>query len=428
MLLSFALRILIIVVVAMPLTVSLPSAGQAQGAQGIAAIVNEDVISAHDLDSRVTLVLVTSNLTDTPENRRRLLPEVLRTLVDEALKRQEMRKQNITVPQADVDRALAQVAQQLRVAPSDLAIYLQQRGVAMSTLLEQLEAEIGWIKVVQRAAGERAVVTREEVDEEFSRIRSSGVEYRLGEIFLPVDDPADQARVEQQALQLVSEARGGANFSALARTFSQGPSASEGGDLGWVTREDLDEQVAKVVVQMQPGQVSEPIRAQGGYFILFLAGQRSGDQAAASTSQRVSMSIQQVFLPLPSAASGGEVAARAKAAQEIAEGASDCGAFAERGRAAGAQVSASPGNVDLQQAPPELRQLLGPMPAGGVTQPIRTNDGVLVLMVCSRQEENAAGEQRAQIERRLRDQRLASISRRQLRDLRRSALLDIRIR
>jgi peptidyl-prolyl cis-trans isomerase SurA len=423
---SFALRILILVAVAIPLT-WLPSAVAAQGAQGIAAIVNEDVISAHDLDSRITLVLVTSNLADTPENRRRLLPEVLRALVDEALKRQEMRKQNITVPQADMDRALAQVAQQLRVAPSDLAIYLQQRGVTMSTLLEQLEAEIGWIKVVQRAAGERAVVTREEVDEELGRIHSSGVEYRLGEIFLPVDDPADQARVEQQALQLVSEARGGANFSALARTFSQGPSASEGGDLGWVTGEDLDEQVAKVVMQMQPGQVSEPIRAQGGYFILFLAGQRSGNQAAAG-SQRVSMSIQQVFLPLSPAAPSGEVAARAKTAQEIAAGASDCGVLAERGRAAGGQVSASPGAVDLQQMPAELRQLLAPLPAGGITQPIRTNDGVLVLMVCSRQEENAADEQRAQIERRLRDQRLASIARRQLRDLRRSALIDIRIR
>lgn len=426
--LLLALRILIIAVVAVPLTISRPSAASAQGAQGIAALVNDDVISALDLDSRVTLVLVTSNLPDTPENRRRLLPEVLRTLVDEALKRQEMRKQNITVPQADVDRALAQVAQQLRVPPTELGTFLQQRGVSMSTLIEQLEAEIGWIKVVQRLAGDRAVVTREEVDEELGRVRSSsGVEYRLGEIFLPVDDPADQARVEQQALQLVTEARGGANFPALARAFSQGPSAGEGGDLGWVSREDLDEQIGNVVSQMQPGQISEPIRAQGGYFILFVAGQRSGDTGSAPT-QRVLMSLQQAYLPLSPTAPTTEVAAQAKAAQSIIEGTTTCDAFAERGQAAGAQVSASPGNIDLQQMPPELRQLLLPLQAGSTTQPIRTSDGVLVFMVCSRQEGDTTSEQRAQIERRLRDQRLAATSRRQLRDLRRSALLDIRIR
>ncbi|MBK8210933.1 MAG: peptidylprolyl isomerase [Rhodospirillales bacterium] len=424
--LLFPPRIPLVVLFVVSLLALLPSAAvRAQDAQGIAAIVNEDVISVHDLDSRVTLVLVTSKLDDTPENRRRLLPEVMRTLIDERLKRQEMRKQNITVAQNELDRALTQVAQQLRVEQNDLAIYLRQRGVPMATLLEQLEAEIGWIKAVQRLAGDRAVVSRREVDEELARVRSSGVEYRLAEIFLPIDDPANQARVEQQSLQLVTEARGGANFPALARTFSQGPSAAEGGDLGWVTREDLDEPIEKVVSQMQPGQVSDPIRGQGGYFILFLAGRRSGD--AATSAGRVSMSMQQVFLPLPRTASQTEVAARVSTAQEIAQGSNDCAAFAERGRAAGAQVAASPNAVDVQQMPPELRQLVGPLQAGGVTQPIRTNDGVMVLMVCERQVEAGDDEQRAQIERRLRDQRLATTSRRQIRDLRRAALLDVRI-
>jgi peptidyl-prolyl cis-trans isomerase SurA len=76
--------------------------------------------------------------------------------------------------------------------------------------------------------------------------------------------------------------------------------------------------------------------------------------------------------------------------------------------------------------PPELRALVAPLPPGGATRPIRTTEGILVLMVCERQEDADGDEQRAQIERRLRDQRLAATSRRQLRDLRRAALLDIR--
>ena len=137
--------------------------------------------------------------------------------------------------------------------------------------------------------------------------------------------------------------------------------------------------------------------------------------------------MQQVFLPLPRTAPDTDAAARAQAAMELAQNASDCPTLAERARAAGAQVSTSSGPVDLQEMPPELRQLVGPLPKGGVTQPIRTSEGVLVLMVCDRQEEASGEEQRAQIERRLRDQRLADVSRRQLRDLRRSALLDIRL-
>ena len=409
---------------AVPLASASPTLAQTQQRQGIAAIVNDDIISLHDLDSRLTLVLVTSRLPDTPENRQRLAPEVLRTLIDEALKRQEMRKQNITVSQADLDRGLLQVSQQLRVQPNELSAYLEQQGVRMSTLIEQLEAEIGWIKSVQKIAGDRATVSRGDVDEELARVRSSTVEFRLNEIFLSMDDPADQGRVEEQARRLVAEARGGANFPALARSFSQGPSAGDGGDLGWVNQDDLAEQIGRVVAEMQPGQVSDPIRGQGGYFVLFLAGRRSGE---GNSGTRTRMVLQQVYTALPTGAQDADVAARANALMEMARNSPDCPALADRARSAGAQVNTSPGPIDIQQMPAELRQLVLPLPKGGTSQPIRTSDGVLVLMVCDRQEEAGDDEQRQQIERRMRDQRLAAVGRRQLRDLRRSALVDVRI-
>ncbi|MBL8666741.1 MAG: peptidylprolyl isomerase [Rhodospirillales bacterium] len=422
---SLFLRLSILVLLAAsPLLAPSPTFAQTQQRQGIAAIVNDDVISLHDLDSRLTLVLVTSRLPDTPENRQRLAPEVLRSLIDEALKRQEMRKQNITVSQADLDRGLLQVSQQLRVQPNEVSAYLEQQGVRMATLIEQLEAEIGWIKSVQKIAGDRATVTRSDVDEELARVRSTGVEFRLSEIFLSVDDPADQGRVEEQARRLVTEARTGANFAALARSFSQGPSAGDGGDLGWVNQDDLDEQIARVVAGMQPGQVSDPIRGQGGYFVLFLAGSRSSE---GTTGTRIKLMLQQVYIPLPTGAQDAVVAAQASALTEMARNSPDCPALADRARSIGAQVNTSPGPIDIQQMPVELRQMVAPLPKGGTSQPVRTSDGVLVLMVCDRQEEAADDQQRQQIERRLRDQRLAAVGRRQLRDLRRSALVDVRI-
>lgn len=398
---------------------------RAQPDQGIAAIVNDDVISLHNLQSRLSLLLVTSNLADTPENRKRLAPEVLRTLIDETLKRQEMRKQNITVPQPEIDRTLAQVAQQLRLQPADLPEFLARRGVGMPVLIEQIEAELGWIKVVTRIAGDRAAVTPREIDEEMARTRTqSGAEYRLGEIFLPIDDPAEQARVEELAVRLVAEARGGANFASLARTFSQGPSAANGGDLGWVGRDDLDAQIETVVSRLEPGQVSDPIRAQGGYFILAMVGRRAGEGESA---RKVTMVLQQAFLPLPKTAGAADVAAAVEKVQKLSAGVTNCEDLATRARQAGAQVTGSPGAIDLQQMPADLRQLVSPLGSGGLTQPVRTSEGVLVLMVCDRQDQAAGEEQRAAVERRLRELRLSAVSRRQLRDLRRTALLDVRM-
>jgi peptidyl-prolyl cis-trans isomerase SurA len=397
----------------------------AQG-QGIAAIVNDDIISSHDLESRLSLFLATSNAQDTPENRRRLAPEVLRTLIDDALKHQEMRRQNITVSQAEIDHTLDQIAAQLRVSPDQLPAYLAGRGVAMSTLIDQLDAEIGWLKVVNRIAGERAAVTPEEVDAEMAQMRANagGVEYRVGEIYLAVDDPAEQPRVEEQARRLVAEARGGANFAALARTFSQSRSAAAGGDLGWVPRDEVDGQIASVLSGLQPGQVSDPIRAQGGYFILYLADRRTGGGAPVG---KIAVTLQQLFLPLSTTtATEAEINAKGKAAQDIVAGAHNCAELDERAKRSGA-ASRNLGKIDVERLPPDVARAIMPLGPGQSTPPVRLAEGFLVLMVCDRQVQEPGAEQRAAVERRLRDQRLSATSRRQLRDLRRAALLDIRM-
>ena len=209
-----------------------------------------------------------------------------------------MRRQNISVSQAELDRALAQIAEQLRIEPARAAGLPRQPRRHHAALIDQLEAEIGWVRAVTRIAGDRAVVSAQEVDEEQSRIKASAStpSQRLAEIFLAVDDPSEQARIEELAVRLVAEARGGANFAGLARTFSQGPSAAGGGDLGWVPIEELDTRIQTVVTRMQPGEVSDPIRAQGGYFILYLIGRRAG---GAASSGKVVVTVQQLFVPLP---------------------------------------------------------------------------------------------------------------------------------
>lgn len=396
----------------------------AQTSQGIVATVNDDAISQRDLESRIALVIATSNLEDTPETRKRLAPEVLRTLVDDALKRQEMRRQNIKVSQEEIDRALAQIASQLHVPPGDLPEALASRGVSMNTLIDQVQSELGWVKAVTLIAGDRAQVRSEEVDEEISRARSSagGPEYRLAEIFLAVDDPEDQARVEEQAIQLVSEARSGANFASLARTFSQGPSASSGGDLGWVPQDELGKEIEAVVSRLQPGQVSDPIRARGGYFVLLMNGRRSGDASQAI----VTVMLRQVFLPLQRPFVQAQAEAAAARVRGIADGATNCDELERRAVDAGANTSTTPGAVDIQQLPPELQQVIKPLARGQTSPPILAAEGVVAIMVCDRQEQAAGQEQRSDVERRLRDQRLGAVARRQLRDLRRQAMLDVR--
>src|SRR3954451_19261942 len=89
-----------------------PAPAKPQGEMRIAAVVNDEVISAYDLASRIHMVAVSSNLPDTPEVRQRIAGQVLRSLIDEKLQLQEGKKQNVAATEEEINNALGQIEKQ----------------------------------------------------------------------------------------------------------------------------------------------------------------------------------------------------------------------------------------------------------------------------------------------------------------------------
>ncbi|MBL8660139.1 MAG: peptidylprolyl isomerase [Rhodospirillales bacterium] len=393
--------------------------------QKIAAVVNDDVISVHDIDTRLALILATTNVEPTPEARQRLTPQVLRSLIDDALKRQEARRLNVVLSRAELDDALDRIGQQAKMTPEELAQYLARRGVAMSTLIEQVETEIGWIKAINRASRDQIRVSEEQVDEELARINENAgnPEFRVAEIFLPFDAGMDEARVAELAQRIVQEIASGARFPDLARNFSQGASAAVGGDLGWVRKGQLPEQLDAALDQLAPGQVSIPIRTQMGYHILAMIDRRISEGVAGGNAK---VELTQAHFPLSQGASPEEVAAQVETARTAMKGATDCASFNNIAKNIGSPLSGSLGEVELRQLPPELRRVVLPLRVGEASPPIRGADGVVVVMVCRRDEEAPSADVRDKIEAKLREERISALAQRTLRDLRRTAYVDIR--
>jgi len=403
------------------LVLLLPNNGRAVDDR-IVAVVNDEVISSRDVENRIALFLVTGNLRDSPEIRRRLEPEVVSMLIDDSLKRQEARRLDIVVGREEIDRALSQVAQQIKVPPAQLAGVLAQRGVNLATLREQIETEIGWASTVRRLARDAGQVSEEAIDEELEerQVNAGKPELRIGEIFLPVDTPQNEENVHALAVQLIDSLRNGASFAGLARIFSQGAAALEGGDLGWIRPGQLDPQLEQVVFRMQPGQLAGPVRGPSGFHILALIGRRIAGMPGVS----MTVELQQVFAPLPPSATPSELREMAGTLTSLGNSAATCPDLATVSEAQANVTSRNLGQVDPQQFPPELQRIVAALEPGEVTQPIRSADGLAILMLCERQEATADDKTRGQIRRFLREERLAAAARRHLRDLRRNAMVD----
>ncbi|MGC2856975.1 peptidylprolyl isomerase [Novispirillum sp. DQ9] len=400
--------------------VALPA--QAQQMQRIAAVVNDQVISLYDLQARLELSIRSSQLPDTPETRQRLLPTILQQLVDERLKLQEAARQRVTVTDDDLRTARRQVERNNNMPPGTLDRFLTQPGIDENSFNDQLRAEIAWIKVAQNVFRRSVGVEPEEVDAVLDRMRRDvgKPERLLAEIVLPVDDPGRDEQVRSVAERLRAELLQGAPFQAVARQFSAAPTAATGGDLGWVVEGSLDPDMEAGIAALQAGQVSQPIRTASGYHLV-LVRQRRDPTATAPDQTPVTLS--QLYMPLrgPAAVPADK---RAEAIAAVRDGTcADIDAQAEKMQI---PSSGAIGTLKPADLPPPIRDAVMGLEPGRLSDPIPLGDAEVVVMVCQR---HGAGSlpSREAIESRLENEKLERVAQRALRNLRRSALIDIRL-
>ncbi len=403
-----------------------PPGASAQEVLGIAAVVNDQVISVLDLQARIKFAVESSGLTDTPETRKRLKDQVLRGLIDEQLRAQEAKRLNIRVTEADMRRAIANIEERNNVPPGGLDIFLAARGIQRFTMESQIRASIAWQKLVRRRLRPRVQIGDDEVDEALARFKANQgtPEVRVAEIFISVDSPEQEDEVRQVAERLVAQLRGGARFAALARQFSQTASAAVGGDLGWIQQGQLDEALDATLMEMKVGTLSAPIRTFGGYHILLLSDRRA---LLGVDPAQIKVRLNQIVLPLDKDAAAADVEAQTALANSIAATAEDCADFDQLAKMSGSEMSGELGEVKVGDLPPALAKVVLGLEVNQVSRPIRNDNGLLLLMLCERTDPPSQMPAPEQVKEKLLQQRLDLLARRYMRDLRNQAFVDVRV-
>lgn len=392
----------------------------------IAAVVNDEVITMADLQMRLRLSLMSGGLQPTQDNQQRLLPQVLRLLIDEKLQGQEAKRADIAVPTQDVDRALQTIASQNRMSTQQLFSMLKSIGVPQTALEDQVRSQIAWRQLIQRRFISQVNVSDTQIDEVAERLRANQgkPQYLMAEIFLAVDQGSNEGQVKVLADRLVAEIRRGAPFPAVAQQFSQAAGAQSGGDMGWVLGGQLEPALDQVLSTMSQGQVSEPIRTLGGYNILLL---RDTRLVNANTGGGLEVRLNQIVVPVPSSAPRNRVETVVAQMRSDFTDISGCEAFRAKVRELGVTANPDLGDVALTRLPEGIRQVVSGLADGQVSLPLRVPEGVAVMMVCSRRDVAGDGVDRDQIRAGLADQRIDMLQRRLLRDLRGNAYIDIRL-
>lgn len=391
-----------------------------QMGEGVAATVNDEIISTYDLRQRLMLIVALSGLKVTQENLPALQNQALQSLIDERLQLQEMKRYDLKLTDEDVDAEIADMAKQNNITKEQLFEGLASVGVQPETLRAQVRASIGWNYLVGGRFRDRAKIGAQQIDEVMARqsAAASKPQYLIGEIYIDAATVGGMDEAMTGANQLVDQMVKGAPFPSVARQFSNAPSAQSGGDAGWMIAGELPPEVEQVLSQMKPGQLSRPIQTRDGVWIVYLREARAGGGATM-------VDLKQAAIRVAPDASEQDVAAATAKLSALAPKLKCDNVEDQAGKVEGV-VGSDLGETALTELTPEFRDLAANMKVGDVSAPVRTGVGLHVIVMCGKKTVGADTMSRDEVENRLFVQQLTMLGRRWMRDLRNQALIEIR--
>lgn len=403
---------------------------------GVAAIVNDTVISQYDLRQRVALFLATTGAKPTKENMDRIHDQVLKQLETERLELLEAQKNNITVSGSEVDKAISNITSDNNMTLDQLKGMLEQQGVNIATLRSQIATQIAWSKTVQGTYGDQINITPEDVDAELKNVAATAnrAHYQVAEIFQSVDNPDQDSKVLKDMQELHDEIQQGAPFQAVARQFSQNPTAAEGGDLGWMADGQLPKELNNVLRTMEPGNVSPPIRGPGGYYILFLRGKQAPagtkvPEQQANVNPDGALPLARILLPIGDKPDKTLVDHAMQAAEMIRQHIDGCEGLDQLTKKIPGSVYMNLGTMKVTDLSPQIQGALAQTHPGDVAAPFQSPAGIELIVRCDKALPQITAfhmPTKDDIEQQLFEEQMSVLARRYLRDLRREADVETR--
>ena len=415
---------------ALALLLAAPQALAAQLLDRIVAVVNDDVVLLSELEQEVKTVAAQLQQRNIPlPDQQILIRQVLERLIMQRLQLAVAERSGIRVDEATLNAAVQRIAEQNNLSLSQFRAALEAEGYDYAAFREGLRNEIVLARLHQRQAESRVHITPQEIDEFLaSQSGSNTDEYLVGHILISIPDQASAAQLQQareRAEQVLRALREGAELAQLAASYSDSPTALDGGSLGWRTQGELPTLFANVVPQLAVGETADILQGPSGFHIIQLLDRRSSDRAVITQTR-----ARHILITPNEVVSESDARQRLESLRrrilngedfaELAKAHSDDKASASRGGDLG---WASPGMFV-----PSFEQAMAQLAPGEISEPFRSNFCWHIVQVLERRQRDATDElRRARAAEIIRQRKTEEVLEAWLRQLREDAYVDIRL-
>jgi len=271
-----------------------PPAVNPQVVDRVAALVNGEVVTLSELAERAGPALLRAEqLPAGPERaeaHKVALQRAFEDVVAEKLLQSKATELQIEATEAQINEAVEDIKRRNNFDDAALERALSEQGIDKAAFRANVKREYDAFLVLQYQVRSKVKVSDDDLRNYYQRHPQEfggEEEVKIRHVFLPVPDSAtkaQEAKVEEQMTRVLQRLKTGEPFDAVAREVSKGPSAADGGDLGWLKRGTIEKALEDAAFALEPGQISQPVRAGPGLHVFKVeerrvAGEKSFEDA-----------------------------------------------------------------------------------------------------------------------------------------------------
>ncbi|MDW6091000.1 peptidylprolyl isomerase SurA [Vibrio rhizosphaerae] len=354
----------------------------------MAVIVNDSTILTSDIDTEMKLFKANAaqhHQSLPPDNVIRA--QVIDKLISDTLQKQEADRIGVKIDDNRLNQAIEDIAKQNDQTVQELRKSIEQAGVSYGTFREKIRDEIAISEARNALVRRRINILPAEVDslaDILNQETDTSVQYKISHIQLRIDSDHDKSKVEALAKSLVRRLAKGESFRTLALTYSKGPKALEGGDWGWMRKEEMPTIFADQIKMQNKGTIIGPFRSGVGLHIL-----KIDDVKGLQTVSVTEINARHILLKTSIILSDDGAKKELNSfIQKIHNKEATFGELAE-------QYSQDPGSASQQgelgyQSPdiyvPEFKHQIETLPVGQISKPFKTVHGWHIVEVMGRRQ------------------------------------------
>jgi peptidyl-prolyl cis-trans isomerase SurA len=366
----------------------------------VVAVVNDDVITRHELDDRVREVVRQLQKQDTPLPAADVLEkQILERMINDILLAQYAKETGVRVDDVQLNQAITRIAQQNNFPSlAEFRAKLEADGVDFMKFREEIRGEIISTRLREREIESKLVISDGEVDNYLAnkaKMGNAGEEFHLAHILVVVPEQASAEKIQaarERAEQALSQLKSGTDFAQVAAGSSDAKDALKGGDLGWLPGDRIPPLFANELQNLKPGQTTAVLRSPSGFHILKLVEKRSGNAPVVITQTHA----RHILIKTSEIVSESEAKSRLMEIKQRIEGGAD---FADQAKRYSQDGSAQQGG-DLDwlspgQTVPEFEEAMNKLQPGQMAA-VQTQFGWHLIQVLERRNTDVSEQQKRQ--------------------------------